>query len=397
MQSEITIERIPARELYQFARRTMQDREHYPVLPIDPVRAKAQALNPAASDDSVGLLVAYNRAGRCIGYVGMLPCRAFVDGSLVPVLAPTTQFVHPDYRRKPPPGGMTVADMIYAEVLKTGLDLLITGFNEAGDRIYRRNPQWFTPLEPLTFLRIKLSKLQPTSTIMRRLAYHPRMRTLRPLFKGGYHLSQRTVDILLEPFVYRALRSRSTPPIGELAWRTVDRVKPPDVEDPSPSPGDIVYFHRGVDVINWMIANPWYSSRGSAADDYYFDQPREAFFFRAYECYHRNTDQRLGYAVLSFSKERGYTTMKVLDRHLAVEEPERFVFDLALREALRLNVNVIECSEDFLPIINAKKTLRALTDRFERPYYLAFAPDSPLKRAMDRIHLDYCDGERPFG
>ena len=81
---DVRIERIRVSELCAFAAEATRAPRGGGVVPVSPVRAAAQAKNPHAQPDDVGLLVAYSR-NVCVGYLGLLPAMVRVDGALHPM------------------------------------------------------------------------------------------------------------------------------------------------------------------------------------------------------------------------------------------------------------------------------------------------------------------------
>jgi len=392
--NSISIEIIPAIELARFGAEVVADPIRYAVAPIDIQRAVAHSKNPVADHQTPGMVVAYAE-GRCIGYIGMLPIMGEIDGRRLKVLAPTTQFVAPEYRKKPAPGCKTVADQMYEASLKTGYDQLITGFNEAGGRIYQRRPDWFTLLPSLLLIRIRLTPLQPISSAARRVHSLNALKAVNPLTKGLYRSTQLLVDQPAIPITYSLLKVPDDGNSRNYRTEQTDCLKPLELPLAN-EPQRTVHFPRDFSVINWMISNPWHPTGNEKNPYYHFLSPRERFEYQAYHILERASGKRAGFLVALFSTEKGYTTMRLLDIGRSENLSRASVFNLALRIALSNNTNLIECSGDFSVDISRRPLLAKLSQRIERGYYMALAANSPFTNRTSEVSLDYCDGERPY-
>ncbi len=428
---EIDIDLIPVKQLVAFSAEIEANPVKFAVAPIDPHRALAHSKNPVARDQDIGMVVAYS-SGKCIGYVGMMPMMGKIDGESRKILAPTTQFVHPDFRKKPPDWPGTVADMMYQKAFTTGHDQMITGFNEPGERIYSRRPEWFTPLSSYQFLRIRLTPFQPLSSAIRRVA----LKTGNKALTKAYALSHSVFNKPLEGLVEKVLQVKrdvrlnsiqvvqtplldvesnssyrssentnmsvagchhpatnnclATHPQGEDTLRQGTTILGQSAKaDSNPS------FPRSQAVINWMISLPWHETGKVSYPRYHFHNPRDRFGYHAYHLFNPQ-NVLVGYFVLCYSTERLYTTVRILDYHLDADDANKFIFNIALQKALALGANQIECGGEFLPSINTSSLLRKLITILERKYFMFMAPDSPFRGREHQVKLSYCDGERPF-
>ena len=384
---EISIEVVPVSELVSLSRDVEADPMRYAVAPIEPKRALAHSLNPVASPGDPGLVIAYAE-GRCIGYIGLLPIIASVGGREHKILAPSTQYVHPDFRRKPPPGGMTIAERMYDMIRQLGFDQLNTGFNEAGARIHQRRPEWFTPLPPYTYLRIKLSPFQPVSSILRRVA----LKTGMSFLEGIYHASQSHIDQPLEPMVRKILKVQDCRFNNALSIVPVEKVLEPKDELPALNG---LHFKRDVNVINWMIKHPWLEVAKRSHRRYFFSSPRER---HEYHCYHilDRGGMRTGFIVTLISSVKLFTTLRILDHRMTSPDMKAFLLNFVIEKALNHRVNAIECAGAFRPVIENNRLLRTITTAHKRAYFISLSPASPLKGREPEIVLDYCDGDRPY-
>jgi len=385
---DLTIKPVPVRQLLEFANAANNDPLTYAVLPIDPIRAAAQALNPVADEKDIGLMVAYSE-GRCIGHQGLIPIQISIDGELRKVIASVALFIHSDFRGKRNREGLTVAEAIYRRSLDHGYDIMNTGFGRARQRLHERRPEWFVRLPPLFFRRIRLSYLQPLSTGLRRLA----LRSRGDVVLRAYRLAQGIIDRRVARVYSHLLGTGIASETGE--WRIVKVekiIEPKHVDATSKSS---IYFPRSTETINWMVTHPWHPIGGNPYPRCYFCNSRERFEYSAFH-FINSAGSGAGYFVLVISTDQLYTTLRILDFHVTDRRMEPQILKFAIREALRQSANSVECSDRFGSYINANPLLHLLTYRMERPYWLGLQPTSPLANRLGEVCVDYCDGERPY-
>ena len=384
---ETRIERIPVRDLHEFAKRAQNDHQRYPVLPITTIRALAQTKNPAAAKDDIGLVVAYVN-GRCAGYLGILPCRLRLAKTLTKVHALSTFYVDAPFR------GTAVARTIMSDTIELGYDLLLSGFSPAAEKFYRNNPQWFRPAAAVPYVLLRLDRAFVVSGVFRKLA---RTRWLKPghgLLGALYAGSRRTIDAPMRPALLRGLRPAVCKVGEKIEARPVSRVRDPEIETDGPSKP---CFYRDPEIINWMINFPWISEDSKLKLDYAFSYRRYRFGFRPFELYKRESGACIGYVVFSISTQNNYTTVKTLDYRIADRAFLHCVFDLALREALRHDAQLIG-PDMFLPYVESHWILRRMTRRQKRVNFLgpSAKAESVFDRLPEELCFDYCDGDIAF-
>jgi len=385
--STVQIDLVPVKRLVQFSAEIEGDPVKFAVAPIDPIRASAHSKNPVADDGDTGMVVAYSE-NKCIGYIGILPIRARIGGVYHKVYSPTTQFVHPDFRKKPLSGGITVAESMYQTVIDTGIDQLNTGFNKAGERLHKRRPEWFSALPDYQFQHFRLTPFQPVSSLARRTALAIKAET----FRVGYRVSQKIVDKALYPLVEYTLNHRSR------NWENWQVIPTDHIDQPVRKENHSVtdpYFERNVDTINWMIANPWYESGGSRHPRYFFSHPHERFEYHAFNVFDPGGEKR-GYFVTLISEDNLYTTLRILDYEIEMPDSEAMILSWVVGFALRERVNDIECAGSFRQAIENIRPLRRFSSIRTRQYFMFLASGSPLAGKESSITLHYCDGERAF-
>src|SRR6185312_12625881 len=93
----MVIKKIPLKDLVDFANQVDKQTPPDGVLPISRQRALSQSHNPFASPDDIALLVAYDN-DICVGYLGVVPGAASVNGNCRKVFWLSTWFVSPKAR-----------------------------------------------------------------------------------------------------------------------------------------------------------------------------------------------------------------------------------------------------------------------------------------------------------
>jgi len=319
-------------------------------VPLTPHRALACSKNPdAGATANIGLLIAL-ADDRCAGYLGLMPGRLFTGGTFHPIHWFSTWFVAPEFR------SAGVGVRLLLEGMKLGHDLAVTGTSPEADRIYRG--LGFREIGPLTFVRLD-------RTLLRRAGL-----ALDTLVHGSWRRSLRQITV-----------------------RDVPRFE----DDPGPEPGPSC-FHRGLPVINWMLADRWIREIGTgpaALTGYAFSQVRDRFRYVALEI-GRPGARAPGFLVMSISTERSRTILKTLDYRAAAGD-RSVLLPLVLDVATTHSADRIEMP---LPIFEAGRPgalLRLLPRPAARPYFCHPRPsDSPLAVALRDLRLDYCDGDTAF-
>ncbi len=120
----VEIREVKIRDLDSFVRESIAALRPPEVIPISPSRAGAQARNPHADPDDVGLLVAY-REGRCVGTLGLVPGLLRAGDRLEKVHWLSAWYVPQEYRNTG--GGAVVVPRVGASPEPRGQRLLGTG------------------------------------------------------------------------------------------------------------------------------------------------------------------------------------------------------------------------------------------------------------------------------
>ena len=150
--AEIRIETIRVSDIVSFSQKVINEKSNYKIVPITVKRARAQEKNPDAQPDDVALIVAY-KDNECVGYLGNLPCKNERNGKTHAIYALSTFFVDDSMR------GTGIAKKIMEEMVSHKRDLLLAGFTPVAEAFYRKNKQWFVPVEPLPYIRVHVNPI----------------------------------------------------------------------------------------------------------------------------------------------------------------------------------------------------------------------------------------------
>jgi len=392
--NEYHIEEIPVGKLVECAERALVDKKTFPFLPISLDRAIAQANNPAASEDDIGLILAfYNEI--CIGYRGLLPCLVNVGRDTDIVNAPSTFYIAPEYRGKKLIDNITIAEKINTVAIEQKHDFLGTGFSQQAIRYYQSDKR-FQSLSPLPYLRINIGWLSPFSSIFKKLSRINKISQLRGFFNFCTHI----VSITLDRLINIALKSWINP-VGSGTSAHFNAVKVNTIsaltnDSTDGESSQQIKIHRDVDVINWMLNYPWIKNDQSIQSRYHFATPRTRFEFLPYHLIDRAKNKRVGYAVYSISVQDEFTTLKILDYKTLNDKIELFVLANALDIARREDVNTIECSMDFWKYIEGKGLLRKVTRSSNRVYAVYGKKGGLFEQQSFNIELNYTDCDKPY-
>ena len=349
--SHLAIEVVRVGDLPEFARHALGDRERYAVVPITLRRADSQVLNPAASADDAGLLVA-TLGGVCVGYLGLLPARVVDGQDIRSVFCLSTLFVAPPYRKT------GAGSLLVMKAASLGRDLCVAGVSDDAAPVFKA--MRFTTSGPLVYLRLR-------------------------------------TGAVLRPILLRWL-------IGRLRWhgREIEALPTTEVESPpgvsnAASGGTAPHFLRDDAVVNWMIRHPWIGEGAPPRHEYAFSHHRDLFRYLPFDLREPRTGARLGYAVLSVSSDKGRTVLKLLDRVLADSDRSVGLLAFVLREALRWSADVVELPREFAVPLRHSWIATACTQRAERRH-LAYTrdPNGPFGRRLPAFLQDVCDGDAPF-
>ena len=375
----MVIKKIPLKDLVDFANQVDKQTPPNGVLPISRQRALSQSQNPFASPDDVALLVAYDN-DTCVGYLGVVPGAAWVNGACQKVFWLSTWFVSPKARDS----GVAMQLLFTACQLKG--DIMVTGVSESARRVYVA--LHFREFGPLRFSNYWI------------------IRPGRDRLLSRLNGSLKGFDRLVVRFIKRRFLRQSLAPmksvLANLECQKVSRIQPPE-EFSRAMHNQPRTFIRDSRAINWMLEHPWLSetSTESAQSEprYEFSVFRPVFHYTALEITDRATGKYLGYVVTSTSREKPESplALNLLDWALLPEVDPRVIQALILREAVACEADRIT-----LPSSTAQELPKPLSQfgQVQEISSLYFARlqnrEGDLSQVLNNPHLHYTDGDRAF-
>ena len=385
--NNLRFERIPVKELYEFACTACDDPERFPVVPITQERARAQSTNPVAAPNDLALVVAY-LDDKCVGYLGNLPCILRRDGVDHVFNDLTTIFIDRSLR------GSGAATKLMQRLVDEKRDFFITGYNATAEAFFRQRKEWFFFAGPLVHVRIHLNPLSSATWYLRHRFSKGPLRRLAALAFEASRLFRTVVNGHLR---YRLLRPAVDRKHANVEARSVEEVHPIGATAAPGSNDSRISFPRNEDVVNWMIQNPWVSEDMSRACNYAFSYRRRLFKYRAFELFDRTTEEYLGYTVFSVTEKQGLRALKVLDTRLVSEDLMTVVFDLAMKECARWRIDALQGGTRVMEGVRKNRLLGLLTRKVERGYFIHKTAERSLFDGYERrIEFDYCDADIPY-
>ncbi|MBZ5675073.1 MAG: GNAT family N-acetyltransferase [Acidobacteriia bacterium] len=370
----MVIKKIPLKDLVDFANQVDKHTPPEGVLPISRQRALSQSQNPFASPDDVALLVAYDN-DICVGYLGVVPGGAWVNGVCQKVFWLSTWYVSPKARDS----GVAMQLLFTACQLKG--DIMVTGVSESARRVYvALHFREFGPLRFCNYWIIRPGRDRLLSRLSR---------------------SMKGFDRLVVRFIRRRFLRQSLAPmksvLANLECRKVSRIQPPE-EFSRAIENQPRTFIRESKAINWMLEHPWLTESAQSEPRYEFSVFRQVFHYTALEITSA-TGKYLGYIVMSTSREKPDSplALTLLDWALLPEVDLRVIQTLVLREALACEADRIT-----LPSSLAGQLPKPLSQfgQVQEVSSLYFARlqnrESDLSQALNNPHLHYTDGDRAF-
>jgi len=383
----IRIEKIMLKDLYGFSRRALRDPVFEDVLPITPARAFSQSKNPHGAPDDCVLLVAYADK-RCVGYSGLVPGLFHHHDGLSKIYYASTFFISPAMRSK------GIGQLMLNELKHLKVDIIFTGMTQSAKRAYDRIG--FKKLGSLPFFQLRIEKIN---------RFHPFWSAVFDALTSRQGCFEKFVFYLkqIESFFYR---------LSKMTWyrrvlnqyknekfliRAVNQISS-ETEAARPARTE-PEFIRGVEIVNWMLKHPWIRSSAEGekkVKNYFFSSSRDFFKFFALEIYAADQKSLKGFLVLSVSRQRNRTVIKLLDFLIPAAELD-WIGLAALRHARKFLADRIEFPAEMAFFFSQNRRLKPLLKRRKRLYlYQPQGDQSPLKKAAGKITLNYCDSDIAF-
>jgi hypothetical protein len=378
---DVRIERIRVSELCAFAAEATRAPRGGGVVPVSPVRAAAQAKNPHAQPDDVGLLVAYSR-NVCVGYLGLLPAMVRVDGALHPMSWISTWHVAPEHRR------LAAGAKLMLHAMRLGRDVAVTGFAAATAGVYS-GLRW-KALGPLRSPVLRLNRINafaaPLLALRRRLGQSG---AATRLLERALPVAQAPVKRIFYQLALASLRSsleaitlRDVARVGDAGFeREEDRIAP-------------VRFFRGASTINWTLENPWIvTDRAKATPGYFFSEFRRSFRYAVVDIQRSRDGRSLGFLVTAVVDRGDARSLVVLDDHVHDPQDKPYALAATMRIAARERADLVTVPPEWRPSIARSVVLSATFGEGDLAYFRWGGILAPI---ASRVRLALSDGDLPF-
>lgn len=389
-EDQFTFQRIPIKDLPDFAAECIDTAKPGTFIPITMQRAVSQALNPIVDPNCIGLLVAY-LGDEVVGYFGMLPMK-FLYGEGTSIVWYFTGWNVSEKVR-----GQGVGRRLMQEAIALNQDYILAA-SKYGRRASTQSglislPAW-------KFVRINLNRIwhfNPFTLILR-------------MFRKIVYLTGRKLDIEGQSNFFNTVFTRLFAWIGRplminfllVQYRnlfqeiTLQRVVQVREEEPvNEQRIRPVRFYRSPQVVNWMLSMPWVLLPGESLTEdmeYYFADVRPGFEYLPYEVFVHG--EYKGFLVLQYSDNGKEKRLKVLDVDLS---NPAWILPIAVKVGRQKRVDFLEMNYEYAADLHSTLVGRILIENRQRIYqYYAASEDSPLIKFGEKIHFDLTDGDFAF-
>ena len=346
----INIQKIKLQDLVEFVRNSLDDPAYGEVSPISLLRAESQSKNPQGEPDDIALLVAFYK-NLCIGYLGLMPGRLTGKHSVSTIYWMITLYLDAGYR------GKGYGKRLLSEMQQLGVDLVATGITRNVEGLCRS--MGFRHPAELPYYR-----LHPENTSYLKNA----VKHLTPVEKTFF-----------------------SKPVNQLTEK---------INVPAARQDSVISFQRDINTINWMIRNPWVVSRQGAQEDvkqYFFSRVRDLFEFVALEIFAPDEQTRKGYLVLSVSRNKNSTTIKILDYYFHDPKDTLIAGYLGMKWSIAYGADRLEYPGGLAAFFENYPDLRQLTKKKKRLYlFCPRSSNSPLAVLAEKVELKYSDSDTAF-
>ena len=389
---DIRIEKIKLADLYDFACKTIANPTFKKAAPIPLIRALAQSKNPYGRPDDVVLLVAYC-GDQCVGYQGLLPGLLKTEVQTSRVYWGMAWYVIPEFRRR------GIGKRLLEEIKNTRIDYITPQMTASAESVFRR--AGYKDLGRLAYFQLRVDRLNFSAGFFDVIITFLRKKTTYPkIISSGLMRLNRLIYSITKRVLYRlAWQSSQRRQEHSLRWKVVDQIDesvgvPLNRQVRRPS------FLRGVEVVNWMLKHPWLVPKSEKKTDvanFYFSVTREMFTYVAIAINSSDSRRPKGFLVLSVSKKKKKTRVKILDFYFNNPEDHEIAAYLALRYAKVFLADRIDFPASlenyFKQMTGFKKLIKKQSHLFM--FYPA-SSQSPLALNIGKIAFNYCDGDTAF-
>jgi GNAT superfamily N-acetyltransferase len=388
----IRIEKIKLADLYDFASKTIGNPTFKKAAPIPLIRALAQSKNPYGRPDDVVLLVAYY-GDQCVGYQGLLPGLLKTDVQTSKVYWGMAWYVIPEFRRR------GIGNRLLEEIKNTKIDYITPQMTASAESVFRR--AGYKDLGRLIYFQVRVDRLNFSAKFFDVIITFLSKKTIYPkVISSGLLRLNRLIYSTTKRILYRlAWRSSHRRQKPSFRWKVVDQIDE-SVRIPLNRQVKRPSFLRGIEVVNWMLKHPWLVPKSEKKTDvanFYFSVTREMFTYIAIAINSSDSRRPKGFLVLSVSKKKKKTRVKILDFYFNNPEDREIAASLALRYAKVFLADRIDfpasLEKYFKQMTGFKKLIKKQSHLFM--FYPA-SSHSPLAVNNDKIAFNYCDGDTAF-
>ncbi len=393
-ENNIRYEHIKVVELVDFAEKAISAAQPGQFVPITRQRAIAHSHNPYAEVDDVALLAAIDADDVVVGYFGVLPMRLRVANELYKTHWFTTWSVSGKVR------GRGVGSRLMKEALTLKEDFFIVGSIHAR-RVCRKYGFW--EREPLTYFWIDTSGmavLNPLTwglRLTRKVLHLLKIDKSIPVTNRTTKALNRALAPLTKKIFYGFLNRLQEKWMTKFTFKEVDQIRT-DVVTRQDTPE--AEMHRGVEIVNWMLAYPWVLKTGQSPTedkDYYFSDTRPMVELMGCEIYSPDGESYWGYAAFSVSQKGANVFLKTLDFQLVEPEYYRYVLALALEIGRKFKADTLEIPQELARFLQNRLLGKILLQEKQRIYQcMPKADDSPMAQSWHHIKLHLYDGDMAF-
>ena len=391
-EDQIKIEKITLSDLYDFACKTIGNPSFKKAAPIPLIRALSQSKNPYGRPDDVVLLVAYC-GDQCVGYHGLLPGLLKTDAQTSKVYWGMAWYVIPEFRRR------GIGNRLLEEIKNTKIDYITPQMTESAESVFRR--AGYKDIGHLTYFQLRVDRLNFSAGFFDVIiTFLSKKITYPKVIPSGLMRLNRLIYSITKRILYRiAWRSSQRRQKHSLQWKVVDQIDesmgvPLNRQERRPS------FLRGVEVVNWMLKHPWLVPKSEKKTDvanFYFSVTRKMFTYVAIAISSADSRQPKGYLVLSVSKKKKKTRIKILDFYVNNPEDRKIAACLALRYAKIFLADRIDFPASLEKYFKQMTGFKKLIKKQSHLYMFYPASNhSPLAVYNGKIAFNYCDGDTAF-
>jgi hypothetical protein len=385
--TDVKIEKIRVKDLYRYTLDYYTQRDPGDIDFISKQRALSHSNNPLAKDDDIGMIIA-TISGKCVGYLGMIPGIARIEGKDEEVFWLSCTFISPAAR------GKSISKLMVDTALGTHKPLFITGMSNMAEPIFIHLGFKYLPKAEFTELNFPGLRILPVRIIERVLR-----KILFFMYKKGTgrEYADGMIYRMQKKRAYSRLLKKFQPDFAGMVFEEVsilDESFRDKIEIPENG------FPRSLEWVNWMLRYRWVLGHDEAESynlNYYFSNVRESFQYKAIKIASPGTEQKEGFLIFSISKDKGTVRMRVLDHFFESETEGRQIVAILLKYGQEIMADSIEITNDLMTVFNpGGYSKRLLTSREWRYIYFMEDMEGEKVKEIEKLRGRPFDGDISF-